>query len=312
MASSHSRSSCGLTASVDIPATLKGKGSVTIGDGGAFRALLALNVIPAKLSAYGALAVGEDFVAVEVGVQLPVGIPLANTGFGIFGFMGRFVANGTRNLDGLINPDPVQKQLDWYVLPAHKYKRLPGQFAFGVGAVIGTLPDSAFTFNAEGSLTIGFPDVSVIFGIDAHLLTQRKSRATETGTSNASSLRILGMVLIDETSIMIAVRGSYEIPKVLKLTIPISAYFPLAGTNAWCIRIGTDNEPATPDHPARPGSPVTIELLPGLLDVKAWAFTLIEERQLHHLGGALVPLDLAQPLDFDGFSIGVGAGFDLK
>ena len=297
----------GLTASVDIPATLKGKGSVTIGDGGSFRALLALEVIPAKLSAYGALAVDQDFVAVEVGVQLPVGIPLGGTGFGIFGFMGRFVANGTRNLEGLTNPDPVQKQLDWYVRsPQDKYARKSGQFAFGVGAVIGTLPDGGFTFNAEGSLSIGFPDVSVVFGIDAHLITQRKSQATESGTSNASSFRILGMVLIDETSIMVAVRASYEIPKVLKLQIPISAYFPLAGGDAWYIRIGTDND-AT-----RPGSPVTITLLPGLLDVRAWAFVMIEERQLHHLGGTIVPLDLAQPLDFDGFSIGTGAGFDLK
>jgi hypothetical protein len=297
----------GLTASVDIPATLKGKGSVTIGDGGSFRALLALEVIPAKLSAYGALAVDQDFVAVEVGVQLPVGIPLGGTGFGIFGFMGRFVANGTRNLEGLTNPDPVQKQLDWYVRsPQDKYARKSGQFAFGVGAVIGTLPDGGFTFNAEGSLSIGFPDVSVVFGIDAHLITQRKSQATESGTNNASSFRILGMVLIEETSIMVAVRASYEIPKVLKLEIPISAYFPLAGGDAWYIRIGTDND-AT-----RPGSPVTVTLLPDLLDVRAWAFVMIEERQLHHLGGTLVPLDLAQPLDFDGFSIGTGAGFDLK
>ncbi|MCY1013789.1 hypothetical protein OV079_51350 [Nannocystis pusilla] len=42
------------------------------------------------------------------------------------------------------------------------------------------------------------------------------------------------------------------------------------------------------------------------------AFVMIEERQLHGLGGTLVPLDLADPLDFDGFSIGMGAGFDLK
>ncbi|WP_140635948.1 OmpA family protein [Methylibium rhizosphaerae] len=298
----------GLTASVDIPATLKGKGSVTIGDGGSFRALMALEVIPAKLSAYGSLAVDQDFVAVEVGVQLPVGIPLGGTGFGIFGFMGRFVANGTRNTNGLSNADPVQKQLGWYALPPQdKYKRKSGQFAFGVGAVIGTLPDGAFTFNAEGSLTIGFPDVSVIFGIDAHLISQRKSQATEQGTANNASMRILGMVLIEPDSIMLAVRASYEIPKVLKLEIPISAFFPLAGGLAWYIRIGTDND-AT-----RPGSPVTITLLPGTLDVRAWAFVLIEERQLHHLGGTLVPADLnIYPLDFDGFSIGMGAGFDLK
>ncbi|MDC0715773.1 hypothetical protein [Nannocystis bainbridge] len=298
----------GLTASIDIPGALKGKGSVTLGDGGSFRALLSLEVIPAKLSAYGALAVDQDFVSVEVGVQLPVGIPLGATGFGIFGFIGRFVANGTRNLEGLTNPEPVQRQLDWYTrAPQLKYKRKSGQYAFGVGAVVGTLPDSGFTFNAEGSLTIGFPDVSVIFGIDAKLVTQRKSAATESGTAAPpGGLRILGMVLIEPDSIMIGVRGSYDIPKVLKLEIPISAYFPLAGGDAWYIRIGSDN------HATRPGNPVSIILLPTILDVRAWAFVMIEERQLHGLGGTLVPLDLAQPLDFDGFSIGMGAGFDLK
>ncbi|MCY1013790.1 hypothetical protein OV079_51355 [Nannocystis pusilla] len=213
----------GLTASVDVPGAIKGKGSVTIGDGGSFRALLSLEVIPAKLSAYGSLAVDQDFVAVEVGVQLPVGILLGATGFGIFGFVGRFVANGTRNLDGLTAAEPVQRQLDWYTRsPELKYKRKFGQYAFGVGAVVGTLPDSGFTFNAEGSLTIGFPDVSVIFGIDAKLVTQRKSAATESGTTSSGGLRILGMVLIEPDSIMIGVRGSYEIPKVLKLEIPIS------------------------------------------------------------------------------------------
>lgn len=297
----------GLTASINIPGTLTGRGSVAIGDGGSFRALLSLQVIPAKLGAYGSLAVDQDFVAVEVGVQLPVGIPLGGTGFGIFGFMGRFVANGTRNLDGLSNPDPVQKQLDWYVRsPDQKYKRKSGQYAFGVGAVIGTLPDGAFTFNAEGSLTIGFPDISVVFGIDAHLLSERKSPASESGTPSGASFRILGMVLIDEESIMVAVRASYEIPKVLKLQIPISAFFPLSGGAAWFIRIGTDN------GAGREGSPVTITLLPDTINVRAWAFVMIEERGIQGLGGTLIPSDLAQTLNFTGFTIGMGAGFDLK
>ena len=97
----------GLTAVIVVPGVIKGKGSVTVGSAGAIRALLGVKVIPAKLGAYGALAIDQDFVSVEVGIQFPVGIPLANTGLGLFGLMGRFVANGTRNLDGLANPDPV-------------------------------------------------------------------------------------------------------------------------------------------------------------------------------------------------------------
>lgn len=298
----------GLTAVINVPETLTGKGSVTIGDGGSFRAMLGIEVIPAKLSAYGSLAVDQDFVAIEVGIQLPVGIPLGGTGFGLFGFMGRFVANGTRDLSACGSEDPVEKQLQWYALsPDKKYKRLSGQYAFGVGAVIGTLPDGGYSFNAEGALTIGFPDISVVFSIDAHLISQRKSQATSQGSNSAATTRILGMVVIEPDAIMLAVRTTYKIPKLLELKIPISAYFPLATANkAWYIRIGSDN------GPGRVGDPISLTLFPEVLDVTAWAFVMFEERQLHQLGGTHIPSWANIPaLDFDGFSIGIGAGFDL-
>ncbi|WOF44566.1 hypothetical protein KNJ79_06495 [Sphingopyxis indica] len=298
----------GLTAVINVPGVVEGKGSVTIGEAGAIRALLGVTVVPARLGAYGALAIDHDFVAVEVGVQFPVGIPLANTGLGLFGLMGRFVANGTRNLDGLPNPDPVQRELDWYARqPEQKYRRQSGQFALGLGALIGTLPDSAFTFNAEGSIALGFPDISVLFGIDAKLLTPRKQSATERGTPNSSTFRILGMTLIDANSVLVAVRATYEIPKIVRINVPFSAFYPLSSSGlAWYIRLGTDN------HPDRPGSPITVTLFPDIIDVKAWAFVMIEERGLQGLGGTLVPADMVPPLDFDGYAIGVGAGFQLK
>jgi len=298
----------GLTAVIDVPGTVFGKGSVTVGDAGAIRALLGVTIIPARLGAYGALAIDRDFVAVEVGVRFPVGIPLANTGLGLFGLMGRFVANGARNLDGLSNPDPAQRELDWYARqPDLKYKRQSGQFAVGLGAVIGTLPDSAFTFNAEGSIALGFPDVSVLLGIDAHLFQKRKDAATESAQTPSGGLRILGMTLFEPDALMVAVRASYEIPKVVKVNVPFSAYYPLAGSGlAWFIRLGTDN------HPTRPGSPITVTVFPSLLNIKAWAFLMIEERQLHGLGGTLVPPDMLPALDFDGYAIGMGAGFEYK
>ncbi len=39
---------------------------------------------------------------------------------------------------------------------------------------------------------------------------------------------------------------------------------------------------------------------------------MIEERQLHGLGGTLVPPDMLPILDFDGYAIGMGAGFEYK
>jgi hypothetical protein len=297
----------GLTAVVDVPQTLSGRGSATVGDGGAFSAMLGLDVIPAKLSAMGAIAVKKDFVAVEVAIQLPVGIPLGGTGLGLFGFMGRFVANGRRNLDKCSKDDPVQRQLDWYGLePIDKFTRQPGQYAFGVGAVIGTLPDGGFSFNAEGALSLGFPDLSLVFSIDAHLVKARKSQATSTGKSDGT-LRILGMAVIDADAVTIALRTTYAIPKLLELRIPISAYFPADASHPWYIRIGSDN------GPGRGGDPVTITLFPGILDLKAWAFVMFEERELLALGGSHIPKWAAVPsLDFHGFAIGVGAGFDVK
>jgi hypothetical protein len=299
----------GLTAVVEVPQTLTGRGSATIGDGGAFRAMLGLEVIPAKLSAYGSIAVDQDFVAIEVGIQLPVGIPLGGTGFGLFGFIGRFVANGTRDLSKCGAEDPVEKQLQWYALaPIDKYKRLSGQYAFGVGAVIGTLPDGGYSFNAEGALTLGFPDISVVFSIDAHLIKQRSAQAVSRGSATpASDLRILGMVVIESDAVMVAVRTTYKIPNLLELRIPISAYFPTDSSKAWYIRIGSDN------GPGRPGDPISLTLFPQVLDVRAWAFVMFEERQLHGLGGAYIPSWANVPsLDFEGFSIGLGAGFDLS
>jgi hypothetical protein len=297
----------GLKASINIPGTLKGSGALSVGDAGAIRAMLALQIIPPKISAYGALAIDKDFVAVEVGVQLPVGIPLAGTGLGIFGFMGRFVANGTRDIEN--DPDPVRRQLRWYEkAPQNKYKRQSGQFAIGLGAIIGTLPDGAFTMNAEGSLSLGFPDVSVVFGINAKILSARKDQATEKGDSaSASLMKILGMVVIEPDSVMLGLRASYSIPKILKLEVPFSAYFPTDLSKDWYIRIGSDG------HPTRPGDPISLIIFPDILDLKAWAFVMIEQRKLLELGKTKIPPGMQiDSLDFDGFAMGVGAGFDLN
>src|SRR3546814_16410783 len=44
-----------------------------------------------------------------------------------------------------------------------------GQWAIGLGMVVGTMPDQAFTFSAVGMLVVAFPDPEVIFAIDAKL-----------------------------------------------------------------------------------------------------------------------------------------------
>ena len=307
----------GLVIGVDIPGTLSGQGALSLGDDGSLRGLISVTIIPTKLSAYAALAIDPPMVALEMGVQLPVGIPLASSGLAIFGFLGRFVANGQRNLTGLPTADPtlptfdpVQRELDWYCRPPQdKYSKYSGEFALGVGAIVGTMPDGGTTFNAQGMIAVSFPDVSVDFGIDAMLISQRKSAATEqgdsneTGSSSSRAFRIVGVVVINPDSLIIGIRGSYKIEKVLDVEIPISGYFPFhsGGPAGDCyLRIGSDGVTSE----GRTGTPVQVKLFPGTLDVGAWAYLMIEERKLHKLGND-------PTLNFDGFSIGFGSGFNL-
>ena len=114
-------------------------------------------------------------------------------------------------------------------------------------------------------------------------------------------MEILGLVVVDDTAVMLGVRGGYEIPKVLKLTVPLDGYFPYPTTpkDAF-VRIGADGW-----SEGRGGDPVSVTLLPDTLDAKAFAYLMVEEKQLHNLGGD-------DRFDFDGFSIGFGAGFDIR
>jgi hypothetical protein len=287
----------GLEVAVDIPGTLQGKGKLALMPGGSFKAALDLLVIPPDVRAKGALAfdAATNFFVLEVGTQFSVGIPLGTTGLGVYGFSGRFVSNGKRNLPA--GDDPVAKELAWYALEVvDKYVPAPGGWALGFGAVIGTLPDKAFVFNGNGALALDFPGPSVMFGVDGKFVRKRPPAAKEKG----NSANFVGLVRFDPLAIILGIRGEYTIPKLLKVEVPVSGYYPRtsAGGDAF-LRVGADNVEG------RSGSPVRVTLLPGVADFKAEAFLMIEERKLHKLGGH-------PDINFDGFSIGFGARMTFK
>lgn len=295
----------GIAASINVPGAVVGGGELQILPDG-FGASLELDVIPAQLKAWGSFAYRDpNMVHIEGGVRFATGIPLGNTGFGLYGFAGRFVANGTRNLDGL-GGDPTDiyaREVGWHRRSSiQKYNPQPGQFAVGFGAIVGTLPDAAFTFNAMGMLTIGFPDISVVFTIEAVLLKPPGAAAQEDRTSSpaGSGLQLLGIVAIDPTAIGVAISADYEIPHVLTLQVPIGAFFPLqTSPQGGYVRVGSDGGDGRPDRP------VTVQLLPDILDLRATAFFMVEEKHLRKLGKR-------DTLNFEGFSIGMGAGLSVK
>jgi hypothetical protein len=290
----------GLQVSADVPGVLDGSGGLRLLPGGGVAANLDAELVPLDIEVSASIVIDMPEVALEMGVIFAVGIPLAQSGLGLFGFLGRFVVNGARHLDG--NPDPIQQEIDWYHAPlADKYTPQQGAWALGLGAVVGTLPDTAFTFNALGSIAVSFPDPSVVFGIDAKFLGQPRL-PSEDGDSNppSTSLAILGLIAIDSTAVKLGIRGSYSIPDVLQLQVPINGYFPYPSSpGSAYLRIGADGVNG------RTGPPVQLIVLPSTLNVQAWSYLMIEAHELHKLGGDA-------SLNFDGFSVGFGAGFELK
>lgn len=294
----------GLAVEVDLPGVLSGSGRVAL-SGGGFKAGVDVAIVPINAKALAALAYdsANDFFFLEIGVLFPAGIPLGGSGLGLFGGVGRFVVNGTRNLSGL--PEGiVGREVGWYGrAPEDKYVALRGQNAIGLGLILGTLPDTAFTFNLSAMLTVAFPEIAVNLGVHAFFLAEPKIPGEQRDEPSSSSLSILGIVNIDRTAVAVAIVGSYEIPKVLELTVPVAAFFPTPahpGDPGFYIRIGADGAEG------RTGDPVRITFLPDVLDITAWAFLMIEERGIVRLGGeSMIP-------DLLGFAIGFGAGADFE
>jgi hypothetical protein len=296
----------GLGLGVDIPGVLRGEGRLVLGDGGAFKAAIELDLVTVGAKAMGALAFdpASDFLSIALGLVLPVGIPLGATGLGIFGFIGLFVSNGARALPPGFDDDPVGREIKWFRDTPYedKFAPLRGQWAIGLGMIVGTLPDSAFTFNATGMFVVAFPDPTVIFGIDAKLIKKPAAAPSTQGAPADPSLSILGLVAIDDEAVAVGVRGTYTIPKVLEFLLPIDGYFPYPATpkDAY-VRIGSDGVVSE----GRPGDPVTIKVLPGTLSVSAFSYLMIEEKKLHRLGND-------PQFNFDGFCVGFGAGWQIN
>jgi len=291
----------GLDVSVRVPGVLEGQGRLARDAGGGLRGAVQLQVIPAGLSCAGAVAFGAGgFFTVQVDTTFSTPIPLFTTGLGLFGFSGRFVSNGARNLAALPPGDVVERELAWYRLPPEqKYVPERGRWALGLGAVVGTLADQGYSFHARGMLALQMPDLSVVFGVDGRFLG-RPEAATERDkdpTGNTSA-RLLGLLAVDSSGVVLGIRGTYDWRRLLRVDVPVSGFFPRASGPAAYLRVGADG------FEGRTGQPVRMVILPGRLDAESATFLMIEERGLKNLGGR-------PELSFDGFSVGFGALFEI-
>jgi hypothetical protein len=289
----------GLRATVSVPEVVDGEGALDV-SGGALRAGVDVEVLPLKLDARADLALEGEMVALTVGVRFPAPIPFANSGLGLFGVIGRFVSKGERAIDRQV-PDPVERELKWLERPSRdKYKESPDQYAMGLGAVIGTVPDAGFTFNAVGMVTVEFPRPAVILGVFAKVLSGTPPEPSDQATPPGTGISITGLIVIDDEAVTVALRGRYDLGELLTIEVPLGAWFPFVNPARSWVHLGSDGQP-----PDRYGPPVSVVLLPHILEQRVWAFVMVH-------GNGLSPGLMGKPdFAFDGFSIGFGAGWEI-
>ena len=261
----------GLDASIALDPLISGDGAVQLTDTG-FHAALAAFVVPLDIAASADVETDGDMIKLALGVDLPGPIPLANTGLGIYGFGGLFVANG-RPRPVPPGADAIKAELDWDYRDRGSF--VPSSdFSFGLEAVIGTAPDLGFTFSARAGIFLTTPDIVIRGSMKGVMMAPRV-----TISRNEPLVKVLeakGVVVIDKNdAVTIAVDGVYEIPHIVVTHVPVAARFPKKSPN-WFIHLGSDSwtPPAGGASEGRESGPISSTLFPELLGQSSDAYIM--------------------------------------
>ena len=286
----------GLKAQLALPGIIEGTGISGL-NGQGIDLALAATLVPLQIGALAFVSYEEeaDFrkVLLGVGVDFPGPLPLANTGLGLFGLLGFFVVNGEPS-QAAPNQDPIDHLLRWKPWEPGAFQPERGELTFGIGAVIGTLPDLGYAFSSKAILVVTVPDVAVRASLEAKIIQKRLLVSDIKQNPEPAGMRLLGALAADASGVTVALRAQYDLPHLLHIDIPFGARFPTSG-NDWFVHLGSDAVKG------RSPGPIQALVLPGLLDIGGWAYLMVRGDGLPDLGG-IASFDLA------GFSVGFGFG----
>jgi len=256
-----------LAARIDIPGVIAGAGYMRIGnevdsDGntiGTIGGQLDLTIRPVSVRVCAAVevatiteaATGRQTTGVYVGlsVVLPAGIPLGNTGLGIFGFRGIFGMHYERNAE--IGANTGAPALAWLKAAGGQPHLLRGpdlsgpgtgqilwkpkidHWSFGVGILIGTM-EGGYLINLDGTFLLELPGPRVLILMNARIVSPPPS-VGELGMT----VGILAVIEITPEHFLIGILVTWEVESLVKIVIPVEAVFPF-GSDAddWHIYLG--------------------------------------------------------------------------
>jgi hypothetical protein len=239
-------------ASVDIPGALKGRGYLEI-NANEFKGQLDLTLVPVQIRVAAGLGVASipaekggpgTGVIVTLEVDFPVAIPLANSGIGIYGFIGLFAMNYARDESSVTSAN-MAPALAWLKAtggdPTNIQFWTPkiNTWAFGVGAILGTMGSSVI-FNLKGVLLLELPGPRLLLMMKAKLLAV----IPELKDANAEGT-FLAVIDLDfgRGTLTIGLSIDFNIDPLLVIKIPVEAFFDFNDVTDWHLDLGKyDNQ----------------------------------------------------------------------
>ncbi|BDZ54040.1 hypothetical protein [Agromyces marinus] len=288
----------GLQASIEVPGLVEAGGSISLADG--VEVVLWAELVPLGASGFlvfrTATEGGVTRYEFTLGVDLPVPILLGPTGLSLYTIAATFGTNSA--MPPLGTADPLGELRTWQ--PWDGLETRSGATTLGAGVVVGTAPDAGFAFNALGVFGISLPDPALRIALDAHFLAARYRAADlpllDEHAGGGAGLALFGGLAVSDRDIVIGVVGTYDIPRVVSIELPVVGRFPF-DSDDWFLHAGSDQV-----HGRTP-APLSATVFPGLgpLEVRGWGYVMIRGDGITNVGGTGTTLG--------GFAVAVGAGF---
>ena len=242
----------GVGVELEIKDVLYFKGGVAFRqmDDGAkrFDGAIKLELKSLKFKIDGEFVVGNTnsyrFMALYIGVDLPVGLPILSTGLAVFGLEGLFALRMAPNKQPTEPWYAIGSAPCWYkdggavgVLPfATKWDPVPVGKAFGAGLTFGTLSDNGYTISARALFVGVFPGPILMIQGAANLLKDRSKLGDD------PLFRTLAVYDGKAGSLLVGLDVNYKYDqaagKLIKLSAGTEAYYEFGNPMAWRINLG--------------------------------------------------------------------------
>ena len=239
-------------ASVDIPGALSGKGYAQIGSDSHGDSVIAgsldLTITPVNVRIAATLAIAQISAAdggPATGVQasleadFPVAIPLADSGLGIYGFIGLFAMNFDRDMSIIPAGNVEPPELAWLkaangdVSNPRYWTPNIDHWAFGIGTLLGT-EGTDILFNLKGLVLLELPGPRLLIVMKANLLAEIPALA---GDAEGTFLAVIDLDF-GRGTLTIGLSIDFSVDPLLEIKIPVEAFFDFTDTSDWHIYLG--------------------------------------------------------------------------